>query len=190
MMKRIGLLCSMLVALCVALSACAQNKKQTTNNEKMTHKTLVAYFSATGTTQRVAEMIAKAASADIYAIDPVKPYTSADLDWTVKTSRSSVENAKPESRPAFKKTKDNLNDYDVVYLGYPIWWDVAPRIVNTFIEAYGLKGKTVIPFATSGGSTITNSVKELKKAYPDINWQEGRLLNAPTESDIADIVIK
>ena len=189
-MKRIGLLCSVLLALCVALSACAQNKNKQSSNDDMSKKALVVYFSATGTTQRVAEMIAKEAKADIYAIDPEQPYTSADLDWTVKTSRSSVENAKPESRPAFKKTRDNLDDYDIVYLGYPIWWDVAPRIVNTFIEAYDLKGKTVIPFATSGGSTITNSVKELKKAYPDINWQEGRLLNAPTEGDIADFVVR
>lgn len=187
-MKRIGFLCALLMTLCVALSACAQNKNKQSNNTTMSKKALVVYFSATGTTQRVAEMVAKQAKADIYAIDPVKPYTSADLDWTVKTSRSSVENAKPESRPAFKKTKDNLNDYDVVYLGYPIWWDMAPRIVNTFIEAYDLKGKTVIPFATSGGSTIANSVKVLKQTYPDINWQEGRLLNAPTESDIADFV--
>lgn len=186
-MRKIFNLCATLCALCFALTACAQNKK-TDKTESMDKKTLVAYFSATGTTKHVAEMIAQKTGAELYAIEPTETYTAADLDWTDKKSRSCYENDHPESRPAFHKTKASLDDYDVIYLGYPIWWDLAPRIINTFVETYGLKGKTIIPFATSGGSTITNSVKVLKKTYPDINWQTGHLLNNASADDIEAIV--
>ena len=147
-------------------------------------KTLVAYFSATGTTERAARMIAAATGGDLYSIEPVEEYTSTDLDWTDKSSRSTVEMNDSNSRPAIKPGLKDADSYDVIYLGYPIWWNLAPRVINTFIETYGFSGKTVIPFATSGGSGISNSVKELKKAYPDIRWQEGRLLNAATEKSI------
>ena len=113
-----------------------------------------------------------------------RPYTDADLNWNDKQSRSSVEMNDPKARPAIKSQKGKIADYDVVFIGYPIWWGLAPRIVNTFIESHDLKGRTVIPFATSGGSGIANSVAELQKAYPGLNWQEGRLLNRTDEQTV------
>ena len=141
-----------------------------------TKKTVVAYFSATGTTETVAKQLAKENKAELYAIEPAEKYTSADLDWHNKKSRSSVEMDNKNARPALKNKK-SLADYDVIYLGYPIWWGVAPRIINTFIEQAKLDGKTVIPFATSGGSGIEKSVSEFKVAYPKVKWQKGMLKN-------------
>lgn len=172
-MKRIlTILCAMLLVLGVS----AQKKKA-----------IVAYFSATGTTEAVAKQLAKEAKAEIYAITPAKAYTSADLDWHNKQSRSSVEMANENSRPALK-AKKNLAKYDVIYIGFPIWWGVAPRIVNTFIEQANLKGKTVVPFATSGSSTIDKAVSALKASYPNVKWQNGYLLNKPTNADIKKVV--
>lgn len=151
------------------------------NNNK---RILVAYFSATGTTARAAQKVAAATGGELYAIAPAESYTSADLDWHDKQSRSSVEMNDPKSRPAIKGKKENIADYDVVFIGYPIWWDLAPRIINTFIESHDLKGKTVIPFATSGGSTLAGSETALKKAYPTLNWKEGRLLNRADEKTV------
>lgn len=140
-------------------------------------KVLVAYFSATGTTAAEAKLVAQAANATLFEITPEQPYSDADLDWHNKLSRSSVEMQDPTSRPPIKATLADADQYDVVFLGFPIWWDLAPRAVNTFLDIYGFKGKTIIPFATSGGSTITNSVNELRKEYQEINWSDGRLLN-------------
>lgn len=139
-----------------------------------TKKAVVAYFSATGTTEAVAKQLAKEKNAVLYAIEPAKKYTAADLDWRDKQSRSSVEMNDKKARPTLK-SKKSLAEYDVIYLGYPIWWDKAPRIINTFIEQAELDGKTVIPFATSGGSGIENSVLELKAIYPKVKWQKGML---------------
>lgn len=144
------------------------------NNDK---RILVAYFSATGTTARAAEKLANITGGELYAITPAKSYTSTDLDWNDKQSRSSVEMNDPKSRPALKGRKENIADYDVVFIGYPIWWDLAPRVINTFIESHDLTGKTVIPFATSGSSTLAGSAAALKRSYPSLNWKEGRLLN-------------
>ena len=141
-------------------------------------RVLVAYFSATGTTKSVAERMARVVGGDLYAITPEKPYTSADLNWHNDRSRSSLEMNDPAARPAIAGKPVNVKDYDVVFIGYPIWWGVAPRVVNTFIESVNLEGKTVIPFATSGGSGIGSSVSALRSAYPRINWQSGRLLNS------------
>ena len=113
---------------------------------------LVAYFSASGVTAKVAETLAEAIGADIYEIEPAVPYSKADLDWTNQKSRSSVEMSDPTSRPAIAGKRDNMDDYDTVFVGFPIWWYVAPTIINTFLESYDLTGKTIIPFATSGGS--------------------------------------
>ena len=168
-----------------AASACSQNNAKNAMEKK---KALVVYFSATGTTEQVAKQIAKFADADIYEITPAKPYSAADLDWTDQQSRSSVEMSKPEARPEIKAVSVDMNQYDYVFLGYPIWWDLAPRTVNTFIEATDLTGKTVIPFATSGSSTIANSVAVLKKSYPTIKWQAGKLLNHVGEKEIGDWV--
>ena len=147
-------------------------------------KVLVAYFSATGTTEDVAEKIAAVTGGELHEIAPEQAYTDADLDWNNRQSRSSVEMNDPKSRPALKEKKANMADYDVVYIGFPIWWGVAPHIVNTFIESHDLKGKTLIPFATSGGSGISQAVAALRKAYPDLNWQDGKLLNRADERTI------
>jgi len=148
-------------------------------------KTLVAYFSATGTTEQVAKQIAVAVSGDLHEITPTVPYTSDDLDWHDDNSRSSREMADVSSRPPIENNlPGNAGEYDTIYLGYPIWWNQAPRVINSFLETHNLNGKTVIPFATSGGSPIDNSVEELKKTYPNIKWSKGKLLNHVTNNDI------
>ena len=118
------------------------------------HKILVAYFSASGVTKGVAQRLAKAAGADLFEIRPAVPYTQADLNWTDKKSRSSVEMNDPLSRPEIAEKLPNMADYDTVFVGYPIWWYVAPHIINTFVESYDLSGKTLVAFATSGGSGL------------------------------------
>ena len=150
--------------------------------------TLVAYFSATGTTAAVAQRIARIANADLYEIVPEQPYTSADLDWTVKTSRSTIEMQDKNSRPSIKGTVENMEQYDTVYIGFPIWWYQQPTIINTFIEKNDLKGKTVKTFATSGGSRQTKADTLLKAAYPDINWLPGATLNSPSDAEIQAFV--
>lgn len=172
------------VMLGLTAAACGQGKKGKTMVQENGNKTLVAYFSATGTTENVAKMIASTTGGELYRITPVKEYSAEDLDWTVKESRCCIENDNPSSRPEMVKSKDNLDGYDVIYLGFPNWWNGAPRIVNTFIEAYNLKGKTVHLFMTSGGSGITNSLKTLRAAYPNIDFKDGKLLNGATQKDI------
>lgn len=164
----------------LSLVACAQNKGG--KRMQTERKTLVVYFSATGTTANAARMIADIAGGTLYEIVPQQAYTSDDLDWNDRQSRSSVEMNNPKARPALKDTQLDVSKYDVVFIGYPIWWDQAPRIINTFIESHSLKGKTLIPFATSGGSGINNSVKELRKTYPDLLWQNGKLLNGTSRN--------
>lgn len=164
----------------IFLTACAQQKQK--ENKEM--KTLVAYFSATGVTKGAAEKLAEVTGGDLYEIQPEVPYTDADLDWQDKQSRSSVEMADLSSRPAINGKVENLDDYDTVFIGFPVWWYTAPTIINTFIETNDLKGKTVIPFCTSGGSSIKKSAEDLKKAYPDLNWKEGKLLNRISKEDL------
>ncbi|NDV93305.1 flavodoxin [Dysgonomonas sp. 521] len=143
-------------------------------------KVMVAYFSCTGNTETVAKAIAQATDATLYQIQPQTAYSSADLDWRDKESRSSKEMNDASSRPALADKNAKAETYDVIFLGYPIWWNLCPRIINTFIESYKLDGKTVIPFATSGSSSIQNSVKELKGQYNKINWHTGKLFNDGT----------
>ena len=140
-------------------------------------KILVACFSASGVTARVAQEIAAATGADLHEIRPAQPYTRADLDWTNKKSRSSVEMNDPACRPALAEDVPDMGRYDTVFLGFPIWWYVEPRIVDTFVEACDLTGKTVIPFATSGGSGVEGAARNLAKAYPQARWKGGKLLN-------------
>ena len=141
-------------------------------------KTLVVYFSATGTTKAAAEQIAKDQKADLWEIVPAEKYTAADLDWRDKQSRSSIEMADPDARPAIKQCT-NILPYDVIYVGYPIWWGICPRIINSWIDNNlpQLEGKKLIPFATSGSSTIEQSVQYLHKAYPTLKWENGQLKN-------------
>lgn len=150
------------------------------------HKILVAYFSASGVTKGVAQRLAKAAGADLFEIRPAVPYTQADLNWTDKKSRSSVEMNDPLSRPEIAEKLPNMADYDTVFVGYPIWWYVAPHIINTFVESYDLSGKTLVAFATSGGSGIGKTVEELKKLYPDANWKDRKLLNTISDKELVD----
>ena len=180
-MKKVVILMSALMALC--LSACSQgsNKKE---NKQM--KTLVAYFSATGTTKGVAQQLAEVTGADLHEIKPEKPYTDADLDWQDKQSRSTIEMEDKSSRPAITEKLPNMQEYDVIYVGFPIWWYTCPTIINTFMESYDFKDKTVIPFATSGGSSIKKACEDLKTAYPEVNWKEGKLLNRASKSEIEE----
>lgn len=157
-----------------------ESTKQTADTDRPSDKKiLVAYFSCTGTTES-GNRYRKETGGKLYRITPATAYTSSDLDWNDKASRSSVEMTDEKSRPALGGETIDLKDYDVVFLGYPLWWDLCPRPVNTFLEKYDFAGKTVIPFATSGGSSITGSVKQLKKLYPKIEWEEGRLFNGGT----------
>ncbi|MBE6244667.1 MAG: flavodoxin [Bacteroidales bacterium] len=176
-----------LAAMAMVIASCGQNKKteQTQNNqEEKQMKTLVAFFSATGTTKALAEKVAAVTGGDLYEIKPEVPYTSADLDWTVKTSRSSVEMADKASRPAIVKDLENAGDYGTIYIGFPVWWYTAPTIINTFLEAYDFSGKNVVFFATSGGSTIDKANAQFKAQYPSLKWTAGKVLNHASESDI------
>ena len=140
-------------------------------------KKLVAYFSASGTTKRVAQKLSEVANADLFEIEPKVPYTNADLNWMDKKSRTSLEMADKNSRPEIVHKALNTNAYDVVFLGFPIWWYVAPTIINTFLESYDFSNKTIILFATSGGSGFGQAVKFLQPSAPNAKIKEGKLLN-------------
>ena len=149
-------------------------------------KILVAYFSAGGTTRKVAEMIAETAEADLHEIVPKQPYSKADLNWMDKKSRSSVEMSDKKSRPEIIDTDVSINMYDEIILGFPIWWYVAPTIINTFLEKYDFSGKKIVLFATSGGSGFGNTVSELKPSAPDAEIVEGKVLNKAAKQEIAE----
>ncbi len=166
-----------LAALALTATACGQNSKKEM-------KTLVAYFSATGTTAAVAQDLAEVTGGTLYEIKPEVKYTAADLDWRDKASRSSVEMQDKASRPAIVKDLKDADSYDVVYIGFPVWWYTAPTIINTFLETYGFEGKTVIFFATSGGSSIDKANQDFAAAYPEIHWKPGKTLNGASKADI------
>ena len=171
----------------VALFAsCASSTKTSEGGSEVkddNHKVLVAYFSATGITKAVAEMIAKDADANLFEIDPAEPYTEDDLDWRDSLSRSSVEMKNKEtSRPAVKDTIADFSKYDLVFVGYPVWWYTCPTIINTFLESYDWKGKVIVPFATSGGSPVEPCVPDMEKSAPGAVFKDAKLLNAPTDS--------
>lgn len=147
-------------------------------------KKLVAYFSASGTTKKAAEHLAKAASADLFEIKPAVPYSRADLDWTNKKSRSSIEMQNPDSRPAIAEQLSNIEDYDTIFIGFPIWWYVAPTIIDTFVESYDFSGKTIIPFATSGGSGMGKTVEVLQALCPTANWKDSKMLNHISNTEL------
>ncbi len=148
-------------------------------------KTLVAYFSASGVTRKAAAQIAKQINADIFEIKPAVPYSSADLDWTNKQSRSSIEMNDPHSRPEIAEKCSNMSSYDTIFLGFPIWWYIAPTIINTFLDQYDLTGKTIITFATSGGSGMGKTVDHLKAQYPAAKWEKGTILNRVSDKELA-----
>lgn len=139
--------------------------------------TLVAYFSASGTTARVAKDLAGAIDADLFEIAPVEPYSTADLNWNNKNSRSSVEMNDESCRPAIAVKVDDMAAYDTVFIGFPVWWYVEPRIIDTFLEAYDFAGKTIVPFATSGGSGLGRAPQRMQALVPGAKVLQGGLLN-------------
>ena len=148
---------------------------------------LVSYFSASGITAKLAESLSDAIGADLFEIVPKVRYTKADLDWRDKSSRSSIEMNDPASRPEIESTRDNIADYDVVYVGFPIWWYVAPTIINTFLESHDLTGKTIVPFATSGGSGMGKTNEALLPSCKGAKLVEGKVFKANTsKQDLAD----
>ena len=149
-------------------------------------KTLVAYFSASGVTKKTAEKLAAAAKADIYEIKPAVPYTKDDLNWMDKKSRSSVEMGNKSFRPEIVKDDLDLSQYDTILVGFPIWWYVAPTIINTFLESYDFAGKKIVFFATSGGSGIEKSISDLQTLYPDLHIVTGKRLNNASEEDVTE----
>ena len=145
-------------------------------------KKLVAYFSASGSTARLAKQLAEAAGADLYEIRPAVPYTSADLNWQNKQSRSSVEMSDHSSRPELADKNADIAAYDTIYVGFPVWWYIAPTIINSFLESYDFSGKKIILFATSGGSGFGKAVDNLKPSAPDVEIIEGKV--NPSVKDI------
>lgn len=146
-------------------------------------RTLVTYFSCSGVTAKVAKNIADVTGADLFEIKPEVPYTQADLNWMDKQSRSTIEMADPTSRPAIAEKLSNMADYDVVYVGFPIWWYVAPTIINTFLESYDMAGKTIVLYATSGGSGFGKTVEKLEGSCPGAILKEGKILNSRMSKD-------
>ncbi|MCR5262014.1 MAG: NAD(P)H-dependent oxidoreductase [Candidatus Gastranaerophilales bacterium] len=178
-MKKILLIVAGLLIIGAGVFALSVKKETNKGEINMDKKVLVAYFSATGTTKRVAENLAEALKADIYEIKPLQPYTKADLDWTNPKSRSSVEMKDHNSRPETVKDDFSVAEYDTVYLGFPIWWYIAPTIVNTFLEKHDFSDKKIILFATSGGSGFGKTVDNLKPSVaPAATIVEGRILNS------------
>ena len=174
------------IACAMTMSVMAANDDQNLDDKMSNNgnKTLVAYFSATGTTMEAATKLAKAIHADLHEIVPEAPYTSADLNWNNMNSRSSVEMADKSSRPAIANRVENMAQYDTVFVGFPIWWYIAPTIINTFLEQYDMTGKTIVPFFTSGGSGAGETLKYLKPSAPGANWVNPKNFNYMSESDI------
>ena len=151
----------------------------------MANKTLVAVFSASGVTKRVGQEIARISGGDFFEIIPVEKYTNADLNYMNSRSRSSVEMNDPSVRPEIANRVSDMDSYDTVIIGFPIWWGVAPRIIETFLESYDFGGKTILPFCTSGGSGVGRSDTELhKNVSGDVKWGKGVQINRPNESTI------
>ena len=146
-------------------------------------KVLVVYFSATNTTEGVAEHIANGLNADLYEIVPEDPYTDADLNYNDNNSRTTIEMNDPNARPAISGSVENMEQYDIVFIGYPIWWGEAPRIVSTFVESYDFSGKTIVPFCTSGGSGIGSSATNLEQLTSGATWLDGQRLNGRDSQD-------
>ncbi|MDE5880145.1 MAG: flavodoxin [Muribaculaceae bacterium] len=182
-MKKLTLIIGALVAMTVVCLSCS-SKKQSGTGETNEGKVLVCYFSATGTTEKAAQRIAELTGGKLHNIEPKVPYTEADLNWRDSLSRSSVEMRNKSSRPELKDSLTDLSEYSVVFIGYPNWWNTHPTIINTFIENNDLKGKTIVPFMTSGGSNILNSEKELHESYPTLTITKGLLMNDVSDDDI------
>lgn len=151
--------------------------EETDTSEGQGANVLVVYFSATNTTEGVAEHIANGLNAELYEIVPEEPYTDADLNYNDNNSRTTIEMNDPNARPVISGSVENMEQYEIVFIGYPIWWGEAPRIVSTFMESYDFSGKTIVPFCTSGGSGIGSSANNLEQLTSGATWMEGRRLN-------------
>ncbi len=151
-------------------------------------KTLVAYFSCTGTTEQVSKKVAQVVNGDLFEIIPERPYTKEDLDWQNKNSRSTLEMQDETSRPLIKSRVDNMNEYKTIYLGFPIWWYKAPTIINTFLESYDFTDKKIILFCTSGGSSLTDSYMKLKNKYNYNFIESSRLDTYMSLEDIKECI--
>ncbi|MDE6267624.1 MAG: flavodoxin [Muribaculaceae bacterium] len=184
-MKRLILFIGVAAAACCLLAtSCTGKKKDGASDAADNGKAIVCYFSATGTTEKAAQRIAELIGAPLHNIEPMDLYTDSDLNWRDSLSRSSVEMRDRSSRPALKDSLTDLSGYSIVFIGYPNWWNTHPTLINTFIEANDLQGKTIVPFMTSGGSNITNSEKELSEQYPTLTFAKGLLMNDVTDDDI------
>ena len=182
MMKKLLAFAAFLLALCCYSAALAQDSAVTDEPGAA----LVAYFSCTGTTEKAAQRIAEATGADLYKIEPQAPYTAEDLNYNDEQSRANREMNDPDARPAIAGDKlANMEAYQVIYLGYPIWWGQAPRIISTFMESYDLGGKTIVPFCTSGSSGIGGSLSGLRALAPEASVLEGERLNDASAQRIA-----
>lgn len=191
--KILALSCALLMAFTITACGTSESNnniesKQTTEAEETTQaadtNVLVAYFSATGNTKTVAEQIADVTGGELYEIEPAEPYTSEDLDYNNDDCRANLEMNDDTVRPEIAGAIENIEQYDTIYLGYPIWWGNAPRIMNTFVETYDLSGKTVVPFCTSGGSGISTSVDTLQELAGDgITWMEGQRFDRDVSAD-------
>ena len=182
-----------LILLSVIFPSCAKEivepVDEPVNNEEVKPqpqqgKVVVVYFSATGTTQKAAKEIATATNGQLVEIQPEQKYTSADLDWHDNNSRTSKEMNDASARPSIRNEKLSLNDVQIVFIGYPIWWNQAPRVINTFIDANDLKGKKIILFCTSGSSSIDGSLRSLRDTYPTLNIVQGKNMNGMSKSSI------
>lgn len=165
--------------LSVSSSEKADDDEKVDSEPESNAKILVAYFSATGTTKTLAEYATDAMGADLYEITPEEPYTDEDLDYGNDQSRSSLEMNDSDARPSISGSVENMEQYDIIFLGYPIWWGDSPRIIASFVESYDFSGKTIVPFCTSGGSGIGSGARNLHDlAASDVTWLEGEHLNS------------
>ncbi|MDE7414411.1 MAG: NAD(P)H-dependent oxidoreductase [Muribaculaceae bacterium] len=181
-MKKI--ITSIFTLLAVCLVACASTKDGKASEESNDSKTLVAYFSAQGHTKALAEKISTATDGVLFEIEPENPYTEEDLDGWNESARGTRESKDRSTRPAVKNRVENFEQYDTIYLGFPIWWFTAPTIVNTFLEQYDTEGKVIVPFATSGGSPIGETEKDLKVSAPKAKFVPGKVINNATQEEV------
>lgn len=163
-----------------------QTEMDADSEQENEEKVAVVYFSGTGNTREVADLLAKETDADIFEIIPKNMYTSDDLNYNDDNCRANQEMNDESARPVISNDLSVVSEYDVIYLGYPIWWGTAPRIIQTFIESYDISGATVYMFCTSGGSGIEKSISDLQQLYPDVNIVDGKRLNDATELDIRE----
>lgn len=182
------LLSSIIAMLAIALTACASNSEKNSTEAENTKRVLVAYFSAQGHTKALAEKIAAATDGTLFEIQPTDPYTEADLDGWNDSARGTRESKDRSTRPAISNRVANFENYDTIYIGFPIWWYTAPTIINTFLESYDTAGKTIIPFATSGGSQFGDTEKDLRVSAPKAVFKPGKVLNDATQQQVDEWV--